>query len=921
MGGASVSPDPTRSIFGNSRKIYISKALFMIFVLTMVASNRSGAQCSCSLIVGSGAGPNLANLSQVSAAQTVAGGCIRIKGTFYVDSGLTWDLGYNTKVYLDPGSGITVNSGCTFKADTGCMFTKCDPNAANWGQITVLSGSSIDVDSCYLHHATTAFSILPNATFSLTRNVIDSFVTGINIIGTQNPLMHQVLNNKITNGTSTGIKVSAGNKVRINYNWLYDADKTMIGIDMTTGSRAITVNDCIFANLPIGVQAQNTRDDITLNGIIFGGDIGVSAYNCWLDFGIYRSTIRATKEGVWFRDHQTSLNGNPMQFGTLVIDGSYVSSITHSAIKIERTYGHGRLHVANNIVRPAYDPPAFGYYGIEINDVPQAQLFVQRNYVGNLTYLTNPVSAPGGIYLYKCKRQNLVSDNEIDVGNNGQLNFGITAAESPNLQVVGNSVNGGPPGMNMAAISMELNHENLLLCCNTTDSSAMGLNLGGDIENCDISGTQFFNHVEALYYDMVASAMGITQFHRGNDWSSANTTWDAFFNGSPNFVQPTRYFVDYSFLSDTNKISVNGGGNTNNWFQLENHSEDTCGTTTYCGHTPYEPELGISSSSDTLTGNDYWAIDTLDDEAYSAIHWEARRYLYEKLVKNPDLLNESQDIVDFFDEAEAGNIGKFYAVEDGLTRLYEPPANMAGDYYAAQDTLAGLNAGLDALDDEIAEAGPSELPALLAEREDLVIDIEEFSQVVAVYDSIIAAGVSQKIDDLQAINSAVDPEADYETWQQAINGLFLHAIDADDWDFSAGEQAAIDTIAALCPLYAGRAVYEARALQEYYRVPVWNDCPLVEERSNRVAKAMRSDFSVYPNPANNQVQIDFNLPVGTGYQVQLVDMMGRVIETISIAAGAKQVALSLAKCHSGVYLVQVSNLARLVSQQKLSVIR
>ncbi len=758
--------------------------------------HRAQAQCSCANIVGSGQGAGVTNLSQVPALQTMNGGCLRIKGVFYIDNSLTWNLS-GVDVYLDPGASIYINSGSTMNANSGCEFQKCDPNSADWGQIIVSTNAEINIDDCELSGANTAISNLANSRFFITDNLIQACGTGIKIFGTQNPLFHQVKDNQIIDCSFSGIQISGGNRVRINYNWIYDPGAVMTGIDINSNSRSVTVNECIMSNLAVGVRVKSSQDDITLNGIIFGGEIGVRTEGCFLDFGIYRSTIRATPYG--------------------------------------------------------------------------------------------------------------------------KLNFGIAVAESPNVQAVGNDVNGGPPGMDMAAISMEKNHENVLICCNTTDSSRIGLNLSADIENCDISGTTCINHDQALYYDMVTTTSGIPQFHRGNDWSGAATTWDAYFNGNPAFAQLSFYTVDPSLLANTNKVYVSGG-DPSDWFLVTNGTEATCAAA-HCGHTPYGSEYALDDGEGEITGNDLWAIDTIFYTHYAAIHWDARRYLYEKLVKYPELLEESQEIEDFYEAAGAGAIGKFYDVEDGLANLYEPPSNIAGDYYDAQTALAGLNGDLDALDAEIGEAESWELPALLAERADLVEDIEEVALEVAGYDSIIAAAVPQKLADLAELNTSIDPETDFESWQKTINALYLAARIGDDWDFSAGEQEDIDEIAAMCPLDGGRVVYEARALQEYYRVPVWNDCPPMEERSGPKSRPAGKGFALYPNPATNKVIVDLGSPAGADCRISLLDVTGRILEIRYLAEGVTQVAFPLAKCRDGLYVVQVMDSAKHLFQQKLHVSR
>ncbi len=65
-------------------------------------------------------------------------------------------------------------------------------------------------------------------------------------------------------------------------------------------------------------------------------------------------------------------------------------------------------------------------------------------------------------------------------------------------------------------------------------------------------------------------------------------------------------------------------------------------------------------------------------------------------------------------------------------------------------------------------------------------------------------------------------------------------------------------------------------------------------------------FSIYPNPANADVTVDLSaLPTGS-YTVTLVDMTGRLVQTLTLDAGLTQ-RLSLADYASGSYVVLVQN--------------
>jgi hypothetical protein len=514
-----------------------------------------------------------------------------------------------------------------------------------------------------------------------------------------------------------------------------------------------------------------------------------------------------------------------------------------------------------------------------------------------------------------------VEGNEIEAGPYGKLEQGIILVESKNVQLVGNTVRGGSPWMDMAGINIGKSPENIAVCCNTIDSTEIGLQITEAISNYDIAGTLFQNHEAALYYGMVAALSDESQDHRGNDWSSAGTTWDGVYNGNSFFVTNTAYFVNSSHLADDSKITVNGGGNDGDWFTIENESEYSCGST--CGHTLYEPVFSAPGGSGVITANDVWAAETLGDlPGYRAIHWDARRDLYDKLRQYPALINESGTISGFYEDAEEGNIGIFQAVVEGLVHLYDPPTNIEEDYYDATDLRADQYAALDALDETIEEAEPEEVPALLEQRDSIVAEIEITLADIHIYDSIIAAAVPQRMSDLITLNASADPESDYDEYQQDINAVYLDALYNDDWEFDSTTRAAIDAIAELCPQDAGRAVYDARSLQVHYRVPEWTDCtPIDAPRTMPTSiKPTGNGFALYPNPASREVRIVLESPATAGCRAVLLDMTGRVVTDMPIAVGNANAELPVGKLENGVYLIQIRQANAPAFQQKLSII-
>ena len=68
-------------------------------------------------------------------------------------------------------------------------------------------------------------------------------------------------------------------------------------------------------------------------------------------------------------------------------------------------------------------------------------------------------------------------------------------------------------------------------------------------------------------------------------------------------------------------------------------------------------------------------------------------------------------------------------------------------------------------------------------------------------------------------------------------------------------------------------------------------------------------LKVFPNPANDMVNINADLKAGVDNQIVVRDVMGRVVfnQTISDQAGLYQVNLDVSQINSGVYIVELTS--------------
>ncbi|MEZ4941676.1 MAG: T9SS type A sorting domain-containing protein [Saprospiraceae bacterium] len=175
----------------------------------------------------------------------------------------------------------------------------------------------------------------------------------------------------------------------------------------------------------------------------------------------------------------------------------------------------------------------------------------------------------------------------------------------------------------------------------------------------------------------------------------------------------------------------------------------------------------------------------------------------------------------------------------------------------------------------------------------------------------------QKITDLQTINAAITPEGDYQENERDINTIYLMALAQNDWTFNSEEQAVIDAIAVRCPQFGGNAVYTARFLQEHYRKPYWNmgDC-LVEERGSGPL-AVEKMFSLSPNPASDQLQIQLNQPLQSEATVEIADLTGRVIMRQKMPENSPMYSVQTGELQTGTYYLRIFTDSQLLGIEKI----
>ncbi|MEX2380445.1 MAG: T9SS type A sorting domain-containing protein [Vicingaceae bacterium] len=89
--------------------------------------------------------------------------------------------------------------------------------------------------------------------------------------------------------------------------------------------------------------------------------------------------------------------------------------------------------------------------------------------------------------------------------------------------------------------------------------------------------------------------------------------------------------------------------------------------------------------------------------------------------------------------------------------------------------------------------------------------------------------------------------------------------------------------------------------------------------STKEKQANEVSFNLYPNPASNQVMLDFDKGLNQNLSVEVKDILGKQIETVAVNSSAKKLQLDLSSYSKGIYFISVLDNQQIVKTKKLIV--
>src|SRR5690606_8709960 len=149
-----------------------------------------------------------------------------------------------------------------------------------------------------------------------------------------------------------------------------------------------------------------------------------------------------------------------------------------------------------------------------------------------------------------------------------------------------------------------------------------------------------------------------------------------------------------------------------------------------------------------------------------------------------------------------------------------------------------------------------------------IADFQEIDRYIskAFLDTVAVGPDTIHVDSARTRNLAVADFKLIEFYSKIINDIYLSTAARGNYDFTQDQISWIYAIAALCPFEAGPSVYRARLLLSLIDDQAWfydYDCdPNAHLRkANQQQSSVHSQyFNLYPNPANNNLYLDYFLP-------------------------------------------------------------
>jgi len=180
-------------------------------------------------------------------------------------------------------------------------------------------------------------------------------------------------------------------------------------------------------------------------------------------------------------------------------------------------------------------------------------------------------------------------------------------------------------------------------------------------------------------------------------------------------------------------------------------------------------------------------------------------------------------------------------------------------------------------------------------------------------DTVTFTTDTTKIEEAGARNDQVDNSRLIDSYKRIAMEIYLSTLARDNYEFNEDQENWIRFVAPLCPFEAGPAVYTMRVMHYYLdEYAQFNDDDCDENAAYRKAGDHKNDsgtgvsqFIVYPNPASNELNIDYIINKESNSLFELTDIAGKKIFSEILKGSEHHVTLKTDKWKAGTYFYSI----------------
>lgn len=299
------------------------------------------------------------------------------------------------------------------------------------------------------------------------------------------------------------------------------------------------------------------------------------------------------------------------------------------------------------------------------------------------------------------------------------------------------------------------------------------------------------------------------------------------------------------------------------------------------------------------------------------LNFESRRYLYNKLKANTELLSMDRGVENFYHQSETAFLGHLHKVEEQVRDLYFIDETTQSKLSSASDEVLSTLKQYYALDALFADAQTqADTIGIIEQKQSLLPTLSQNIFDIRTITEALEASRKENAENVAAFNQTITSNSVLESNQQQVKDVFLNTIAKGSYKLNDEQFDIIKDIAGQCPLEGGRSVYKARSLYSLIdeTMSYEDACAQVSARSMqntetenaeelRNKAAVNTSFKVYPNPAKDVLTIDYRLK-SDGYIV-LYDLYGKEVRRKALSASNYSINIPINNIQSGLYLLRI----------------